>query len=73
MSSALPSSDVVALNPQLFITATLVGLVVLFALGIAALVLWEQRSADSGPVPVSDEARKHAPAHVQANRDRPSA
>ncbi len=37
--------DVVAINPQLFITATFVALVVVLALGVALLVLLESRDA----------------------------
>jgi hypothetical protein len=38
-------ADVVAINPQLFITATFVALVIVLALGVGLLVLLESRDA----------------------------
>ncbi len=38
-------ADLVAINPQLFITATFVALVFVLALGVALLVLLESRDS----------------------------
>lgn len=44
MTTALPPAELVAVNPQLFITATFVGLVILLALFVSVFVLLESRT-----------------------------
>lgn len=44
MTTALPPAQLVAINPQLFITASFVGLVILLALFVPVFVLLESRT-----------------------------
>jgi hypothetical protein len=44
VSNALPEAAVVAMDPQLFITATFVGFAIVFAIIVAVIVLVESRS-----------------------------
>jgi hypothetical protein len=44
LTTALLPAELVAMNPQLFITATFVGLVILLALFVSGLVLLESRT-----------------------------
>lgn len=48
MSPVLVPAELVAMNPQLFITATFVGLVIVLALFVSVLVLLESRPAHGG-------------------------
>ena len=47
MSNAFPGAGVVAIDPQLFITATFVGMVVVLAIVVALIVLVESRAENS--------------------------
>ena len=44
MTTALASAEVVAMDPQLFITATFVGVVLMLAAFVSVLVLLESRT-----------------------------
>ncbi len=44
MTTALASAEVVAMDPQLFITATFVGVALVLAVFVAVLVLLESRT-----------------------------
>ena len=46
MNDALPGAGLVAMDPQLFITATFVGLVIVLAIVVALIVVVGSRSED---------------------------